>query len=158
MRVSAVEAGDGFVLEDACNTGEAATGSPASASRAATTTGSSGLHGGSLTTVTLTVNAACGDKRTDLSLAPALPKAHPGWPSLGRSQLPWGRAAALLTQASRPGQGEVAGRRRVYPRDLAAAYGIGGGPCLGELPLSPRVPAGPFIHVPPAPASKGLLK
>lgn len=140
MRVSAVDAGDGFVLEDACNTGEAATGSPASASRAATTTGSSGLHRGSLTTVALTVNAACGDKRTDLSLAPALPKAHPGWPSLGRSQL-LGQGGST----THPGlQARAGGGGREAP-------GLSKGPCLGELPLSPPVPTGPFMSLQPQP-------
>ena len=70
MRVRAVGTGDRRVLGDACNTGEAAAGSPASASRAAATAVPHGPGRGSLTTVTLTVDAACVGTRALMALVP----------------------------------------------------------------------------------------
>lgn len=64
VRVCAVAAGDGLVLEDACNTRQAAAGSPRPPGpHAATATIPHGLDRGALTTVTLTIDAACAGTR-----------------------------------------------------------------------------------------------
>lgn len=142
VRVGAVAAGDGLVLKDACNTGEAAAGSPASASRAATTAGPHGLHGGSLTTVTLTVNAACWGTRGPTCLSPA--PAHSSCPAPGSPRVALSQGWSTLrlegsgsTHLGLQGPARVGGREGwgssvmpcCCPRD-------GRGPASGSCPSS----------------------
>lgn len=95
MRVGAVGTRDGLVLEDACNTRQGAAGAPRPPGLA-TATALHSLGGGSLTTVTLTVDAACVGTRARgaVSAGPARPRsAHPLWPvpdlDSGQGHLGW---------------------------------------------------------------------